>query len=132
MLIGVYVVTAVISIAFSYTSLYTWFSARERPATIERKLYDTLNESAGQTQKLLTAAIAEQQKHVLALQEMTEAEKTHGQISRAQDADPYLADIRAAVAREAQTYAEGYKEGVGRGRPLFRIRSLHKARPAVA
>ncbi len=31
MLIGVYAITAIISIAFSYTSLYTWFSARERP-----------------------------------------------------------------------------------------------------
>ena len=71
-------VTAIVSIAFSYTSLYTWFSARERPATIERRLYDALNDSAGQTSKLLTSAIDEQQKHVLALQEMTEAEKTHG------------------------------------------------------
>ena len=115
LLIGVYVVTALISIAFSYTSLYTWFSARERPATIERRLYDTLNESAGQTQKLLASAIAEQQKHIIALQEMTEAEKTHGHISRAQDADPYLAGVRAAVAREGQTYAEGYREGSGEG-----------------
>jgi hypothetical protein len=115
LLIGVYVVTAVISIAFSYTSLYTWFSARERPATIERKLYDVLDASAGQTRNLLTSAIAEQQKHVVALQEMTEAEKTHGHISRAQDADPYLASIRTAVAREGQTYAEGYKEGTGEG-----------------
>jgi hypothetical protein len=115
LLIGVYVVTAIVSIAFSYTSLYTWFSARERPASIERKLYDALNGSAGQTSKLLTSAIGEQQKHVLALQEMTEAEKTHGLISRAQDADPYLANVRAAVAREAQTYAENYKEGAGAG-----------------
>jgi hypothetical protein len=115
LLIGVYVVTAIVSIAFSYTSLYTWFSARERPATIERKLYDALDDSAGQTGKLLTAAIGEQQKHVLALQEMTEAEKTHGLISRAEDADPYLANVRAAVAREAQTYAENYKEGAGAG-----------------
>ncbi|HEX5226597.1 MAG TPA: hypothetical protein VFW44_02760 [Bryobacteraceae bacterium] len=115
LLIGVYIVTAIVSIAFSYTSLYTWFSARERPATIERKLYDALNDSAGQTQKLLTAAIDEQQKHVVALQEMTVAEKTHGSISRAQDADPYLAQVRAAVAREAQTYAANYKEGAGAG-----------------
>lgn len=115
LLIGVYIVTAVVSIAFSYTSLYTWFSARERPATIERKLYDALGDSAGQTRKLLTAAIDEQQKHLLALQEMTEAEKSHGLISRAQDADPYLANIRAAVAREAQTYADNYKEGAGAG-----------------
>ena len=115
LLIGVYIVTALVSIAFSYSSLYTWFSARERPAAIERKLYDALDDSAGQTRKLLTAAIGEQQKHVLALQEMTEAEKTHGLISRAQDADPYLANIRAAVAREAQTYADNYKEGAGAG-----------------
>src|SRR5580704_2364737 len=115
LLIGVYVVTAIVSIAFSYTSLYTWFSARERPATIERKLYDALNSSAGQSSKLLTSAINEQQKHVLALREMTEAEQTHGLISRAQDADPYLANIRAAVAREAQTYAENYQEGAGAG-----------------
>jgi hypothetical protein len=115
MLIGVYVITAIVSIAFSYTSLYTWFSARERPATIERKLYDSLNESGGQVQKLLTAAVNEQQKHVLALEEMTVAEKTHGHISRAQDADPYLAEVRAAVAREAQTYAQAYKEGSGEG-----------------
>ncbi len=115
LLIGVYIVTAIVSIAFSYTSLYTWFSARERPATIERKLYDALNVDAAQTAKLLTSAIDEQQKHVLALQEMTGAEKTHGLISRAQDADPYLANIRAAVAREAQTYTENYKEGAGEG-----------------
>jgi hypothetical protein len=115
LLIGVYIVTAIVSIAFSYTSLYTWFSARERPASIQRKLYDALEDSAGQTGKLLTASIGEQQKHVLALQEMTEAEKTHGLISRAEDADPYLANIRAAVAREAQTYAENYKEGAGAG-----------------
>jgi hypothetical protein len=115
MLIGVYVVAAIISIAFSYTSLYTWFSARERPATIERRLYESLSESAGQTQKLLTSAIDEQQKHVLALQEMTNAEKTHGRISRAADADAYLASVRAAVAREGETYAENYKEGSGEG-----------------
>jgi len=101
MLVGVYVVTAIVSIAFSYTSLYTWFSARERPATIERRLYDALNDSASQVQKTLTSAINEQQKHVLALEEMTVAEKTHGHISRAQDADPYLAGVRATVAREA-------------------------------
>lgn len=115
LLVGVYLVTAIVSIAFSYTSLYTWFSSRERPATIERRLYDALNDSAGQTSKVLTAAIDEQQKHVLALQEMTEAEKTHGLISRAQDADPYLANVRAAIAREAQTYSDNYKEGAGAG-----------------
>src|SRR6202453_3094935 len=115
LLIGVYIVTAVVSISFSYTSLYTWFSARERPATIERKLYDALNDSAGQTSKLLTSAIDEQQKHVLALQEMTEAEHTHGLSARALAADPYLANARAAIAREAQTYSGNSKKGTGAG-----------------
>ena len=32
LLIAVYAVTAAISISFSYVSLYTWFSSRERPA----------------------------------------------------------------------------------------------------
>jgi hypothetical protein len=115
LLIAVYAITAVISIAFSYVSLYTWFSARERPMTIERKLYDALNSAAAKTDSLLSAAIAEQQKHVLALGELTAAEKSHGYISRAQDADPYLARIRDAVAKEAATYAQHYNEGSGEG-----------------
>jgi hypothetical protein len=64
---------------------------------------------------LLSAAIAEGQKHVLALEEMTAAEKSHGYISRAQDSDPYLSKIREAVAREAETYAASYPEGSGPG-----------------
>jgi hypothetical protein len=115
LLIAVYVVTAAISISFSYGSLYTWFSARERPAVIERKLYDALNKAAGQSQELLAAAVSEGQRHVLALDEMTEAEKAHGYISRAQDSDPYLSKIREAVAREAQTYSSSYHEGSGPG-----------------
>src|SRR6266853_71980 len=59
LLIAVYVVTASISISFSYVSLYTWFSSRERPATIERKLYDVLNDDAGRAQQMLSAGIAE-------------------------------------------------------------------------
>ena len=105
LLVAVYAITAVVSIAFSYVSLYTWFSARERPATIERRLYDELSAATGKTQELLSAAIAEGQKHVLALEEMTVAEKSHGYISRAQDSDTYLSKIREAVAREAETYA---------------------------
>ena len=115
LLIVVYAITAVVSIAFSYVSLYTWFSARERPATIERGLYDRLSAAATQTGETLQAAIGEGKRHVLALQEMTEAEKAHGYISRAQDADPYLASIREAVAKEAQSYSSGYKEGSGLG-----------------
>jgi len=42
LLIAVYVITAAVSISFSYVSLYTWFSARERPMQVERKLYDKL------------------------------------------------------------------------------------------
>jgi hypothetical protein len=115
LLIAVYVVTAVVSIAFSYVSLFTWFSARERPAIIERRLYDALNDAAGRAQELVGSAIGEGQKHVLALQEMTAAEKANGYISRAQDADPYLAKVREAVAREAQTYNPNYREGSGQG-----------------
>lgn len=115
LLIVVYSITAVISIAFSYVSLHTWFSARERPAAVERKLYDTLAAATTSTENLLTAGIEEGRKHVLALDEMTAAEKTHGHISRAQDADPYLAKVRDAVAREASTYSQGYKEGSGEG-----------------
>src|SRR6266404_3735035 len=58
LLIGVYVVTAAISISFSYVSLYTWFSSRERPATVERKLYDLLNDNADHVGQLLSAGIA--------------------------------------------------------------------------
>ena len=47
LLVAVYVVTALVSITFSYVSLFTWFSARERPATIERRLYDALNGACG-------------------------------------------------------------------------------------
>ncbi|HYL38615.1 MAG TPA: hypothetical protein VEV17_22045 [Bryobacteraceae bacterium] len=115
LLIAVYAITAVVSIAFSYVSLYTWFSAQARPATVERKLYDALNDAAGRTESTLAAGIAEGQKHALALEEMTAAEKSHGYISRAQDADPYLARTREAVAREAQTYNPAYREGSGAG-----------------
>jgi hypothetical protein len=111
----VYAVTATVSIAFSYVSLYTWFSARERPAAVERKLYDELNNSLGKTQELVAAASAEAQKHVLALEEMGAAEKSVGFISRAQDADPYLRTVRDAVAKEAQTYSNAYREGSGAG-----------------
>lgn len=115
LLIAVYAITAAVSISFSYVSLYTWFSSRERPATIQRQLYDVLNEDAGRVGQLLSSGIAEGQKHVLALEEMTTAEKEHGYISRAQDADPYLASIREAVAREAQTYSGHAPEGIGAG-----------------
>jgi hypothetical protein len=115
LLVAVYAVTATVSIAFSYVSLHTWFASRERPATIERALYDELNAAAGKSQELLTAAIAEGQKHVLALDEMTAAEKAHGYISRATDQDPYLSRVREAVAREAESYGASYPEGQGSG-----------------
>jgi hypothetical protein len=57
----------------------------------------------------------EARKHVLAIDEMTAAEKTHGSITPAQDADPYLASVREAVATEARTYQENYREGPGQG-----------------
>lgn len=64
---------------------------------------------------MLAAATAETQKHILALDEMTAAEKSVGFISRAQDNDPYLARVRDAVAKEAQTYSTAYPEGSGPG-----------------
>lgn len=115
LLIAVYAMTASVSIAFSYVSLHTWFSARERPAQIQRKLYDALSESGAKTEQLVSAAVLEQQEHVLALEEMTVAERTQGFISRAQDADPYLGEIREAVAKEARTYNASYREGGGEG-----------------
>ncbi len=115
LLVAVYVITGMVSIAFSYVSLHTWFAARERPATIERRLYDELDAAAGRSQELLTGAVAEGQKHVAALEEMTTAEKAHGYISRATDADPWLARVREAVAREAASYGSAYPEGTGPG-----------------
>jgi hypothetical protein len=133
LLIAVYAVTASVSIAFSYVSLHTWFASRERPATIERALYDKLDAAAGQSQALLTEALGEAQNHVLALEEMTTAEKAHGYISRAEDQDPYLARIRAAVAREADSYGTAYPEGHGPGlRYTAFDRHAALARQAVA
>lgn len=115
LLIAVYTITAVVSIGFSYVSLYTWFSARERPAQIQRALYDRLGAASTETARLLSAAIAEGRNHTLALEEMTEAERSHGFISKAQDSDPYLAAVRESVGREAQTYQGTVREGAGSG-----------------
>ncbi len=115
LLVGVYALTAVVSVAFSYVSLHTWFSSRERPAAIERRLYDALNAATGEAQERLASAIAEGQKHATALGEMARAEKAHGYISRATDADPYLARVREAVGREAASYGAAYPEGSGSG-----------------
>ncbi|MBM3784606.1 MAG: hypothetical protein FJW30_09625 [Acidobacteria bacterium] len=110
-LIGVYLITAVVSIAFSYVSLYRWFAERERPGIARRALYDELLTTAAKMDETLSAAAAEARKHVAALEEMTRAEKQHGHISRAVDDDPYLRRIREAVAREG----EGLREGTGVG-----------------
>lgn len=115
LLIVVYALTAIVSIAFSYVSLYTWFSARERPAVIERRLYDALTEHAAKVETILGEAASEGQKHSLALEEMAAAEKVNGHISQAKDADPYLNRIRQAVAEEARSYNVSYKEGGGEG-----------------
>jgi len=115
LLVAVYAITAVVSIAFSYVSLYTWFSVRERPAVAQRKLYDELVDAGGSSQELLAAAIAEGQRHALALEEMAAAEKSHGYVSRSGDADPWLARVRESVAEEARGYATAYPEGAGPG-----------------
>jgi hypothetical protein len=115
LLVAVYAITAFVSVAFSYVSLYGWFAARERPAQIERQLFDALQAATGQAQVQLTAAVAEAERHALALEEMAGAEKAHGFISRATDSDPWLAAVREAVAREAASYAGAYPEGQGAG-----------------
>jgi hypothetical protein len=100
---------------------------------IERALYDELNAAAGRSQELLTAAIAEGQKDVLALDEMTVAETAHGYISRATDQDPYLSRVREAVAREAESYGASYPEGQGPGlRYMAFDRHASTARQTVA
>ncbi len=134
LLMVVYAITAAVSIAFSYVSLYTWFSSRERPAAVERKLYDELSSSLGKTQQLVASASAEAQKHVLALDEMAEAEKSVGFISRAQDADPYLAGVRDAVAGRgsAELYATAYPRRSGNGSALYGIRPLREAGASIA
>lgn len=107
----VYTITALVSVAFSYVSLYTWFAQRERPAVVQRELFDRLSQAAQRTDETLAAAEAEARKHVVALEEMTEAEKRVGFLAKAVDGDPYLARVREAVAREAQG-REGTGEGV--------------------
>jgi len=81
LLIAVYLLTATVSIAFSYASLFTWFSSRERPMQVGRKLYDKLSDASDRASQILASAIAEQQKHVAAIDEMTIAERSHGYIS---------------------------------------------------
>ena len=114
-LIVVYGITALVSVAFSYVSLYRRFSERERPAAVRRQLYDRLSDSAAKADSTLASASAEARKHTVALEEMTAAEKTHGHNSRAADTDPYLNRIRESVAREAQGVGGAYREGTGTG-----------------
>lgn len=115
LLVVVYAVTAIVSVSFSYVSLYNWFSARERPALVRRGLYDELNVMGSRTGQRLDAALSKAQHNVVALEEMTEAEKLHGRISLAPDADPALNAIRESVAREAQALGASYREGSGTG-----------------
>ena len=114
-LVGVYIITAIVSIAFSYVSLDTWFGERERPALAQRALYDELNAVASRTEPLLSGAVASGHRYTLALEEMAAAEKQHGHISQSRDAEPYLDAIRAAVANEARSVGGAYNEGSGAG-----------------
>ena len=75
----VYAITALVSVGFSYVSLYTWFSARERPAQMRRALYDELSALSGRAEQLLTEAHSNGERYVLALEEMAAAEKSVGQ-----------------------------------------------------
>ena len=111
LLIAVYAITATVSIAFSYVSLYTWFSARDRPALIQRQLFDSLAATSQATAETLQSAAAEGRKHALALEHLAAAEKSHGYMTRADDADPYVSQLRDVVGREAKSYGEGTGEG---------------------
>ena len=82
---------------------------------VQRSLYDALAEASGRSQELLAAAVAEAETHALALEEMAEAERSHGYVSRSGDVDPWLARVREAVAEEARTYGAAYPEGAGAG-----------------
>ncbi len=115
LLIAVYAIAATVSIAFSYVSLFRWFSAGTRPAEIERKLYDTLQNAAGRTESILVSAAAEGQKHVLALEEMARTEEARGYISLVKDRDPYLERVLEAVAEDARSYSPLYPQGPGSG-----------------
>jgi len=133
LLVAVYAATATVSIAFSYVALHTWFASRERPAAVQRRLYDALGDAAGRVQERLTAAVAEGQKHVLALEEMTAAERALGFVSRGAEEDPYLARVREAVFREAESYRASYPEGQGAGLRYTAFgRHASLARQAVA
>ena len=114
-LLGVYVIAAIVSVAFSYVTLNTWFAERERPAMVQRALYDELNRVASQTEPLLADAVANGHRYTLALEEMSAAEKAHGHISRGRDAEPYLDAIRESVAQEARSVGAAYQEGSGEG-----------------
>ena len=89
LLIAVYALTASVSIAFSYVSLHTWFASRERPATIERALYDELDAAGGESQELLTAAVAEGQ---IGLRE------DHRHLGVVAERDPHLPAVDHVVA----------------------------------
>jgi hypothetical protein len=115
LLIGVYIITALISVAFSYVSLHNWFASQERPAEVQRALYDKLNGIAGQAETALTESATKAKGYVVALDEMTAAERTHGFISKSGDNDPYLDAIRQQVAKEAANVGRVYKEGSGEG-----------------
>ena len=130
LLIAVYAVTAAVSIAFSYVSLHTWFAARERPATIERALYDQLDAAAGRSQELLTAAVAEGQNHVLALEEMTTAEKAHGYISRAAGPGPVPRAHPRGGGPRGRELRRRVPRGPGLRAALHGVRPAHRPRPA--
>ena len=114
-LLGVYVIAAIVSVAFSYVTLNTWFAERERPAMVQRALYDELNQVASRTEPLLADAVSNGRRYTLALEEMSAAEKAHGHISRGRDAEPYLDAIRESVAQEARSVGAAYQEGSGEG-----------------
>lgn len=118
-LMAVYAITVTISVSFSYVNLFTWFSAKERPAEVQRELFETINKTTDKITQQLAGAIAEGQKHVLALTEMTSTERSRGHMSIGQDGDPYLAEVRQAVAQESQATTGLTRGGGGEGAGYF-------------
>jgi ABC-type sugar transport system substrate-binding protein len=90
----------------------------ERPALVQRAPYDGLQATAGKAGSILADAAVRARSPATAIEEMAEAEKVHGHISRRQDTDPFLNEVREAVAAEAKAMGDTCREGSASHRSL--------------